>query len=105
MIMEEWVRLICVKCNTKLKIQEEHTGKRGKCPKCQHRFPIEEEIKIIEDDFDIEADMMAEFAAIDADMDKKAKKKKKDSTLQVVEHNGWQDEESIIDMKELGFDN
>ena len=72
MVME-WIRLICVKCNTKLKIQEEHTGKRGKCPKCQHRFPIEEEIRIIEDDFDIEADMMSEFAAMDDDMEKTAK--------------------------------
>lgn len=106
--MDEWIRLVCKKCSTKLKIQPEHEGKRGKCPKCQTRCIIKEDdpfslleeeigmdMDIDADNFDIEADLFAEFEAIDA-----AEAKKKGGT-QVVKHN-W-DSGTKINMEELGL--
>ena len=113
MVMEEWIKVVCEGCSVKLKIQDDFAGKRGKCPKCKTRFPIptiEDEITIIEDDidaigdeFDIEKDLLMEFAEIDKEIEAKEAKenKKKADETQEVKHN-W-DSATKIDMEEEGL--
>ncbi len=96
MITEEWVKFVCDNCLTKVKIQTKYSGKRGKCPKCLKRHVIPENGG---DVFDIDADLLAEFADIDKDIEKKKKK----SETQKIEHN-WESG-TKINMKELGFEN
>lgn len=73
MIVEDWIKLICSSCNTKLKIQTEYAGRKGKCPCCDKRFPIPEESEdsfvfdLMKDLDDI--DESEDFAPIDGEWD------------------------------------